>query len=93
MLLHHLQGLNLLSRSVLKPEASFRIMSNYFLLEQVTSLLQNPLSRRTRVPHYMSIFLLKPKHFLRHPVLSRFLYFAVGVDKLCSAVWTEIFCY
>jgi hypothetical protein len=31
-------------------EASLRIMSNSFLLEQITSLLQNPLSWRARVP-------------------------------------------
>jgi hypothetical protein len=45
---HHLQGLRLLARSVLKHEASLRIMGKPFLIEQVTSLLQNPLSWSTR---------------------------------------------
>jgi Mn2+/Fe2+ NRAMP family transporter len=41
--------INLLARSVLKLEAFLGIMSKVFiLLEQVTSLLQNPLSWRTR---------------------------------------------
>jgi hypothetical protein len=46
---HHLQGLSLSARSVVKHEASLRIMSNSFLLEQVISLLQNSLPWRTRV--------------------------------------------
>jgi hypothetical protein len=42
--------MNLLVFSVLKLEAFLRIMSKAFILrEQVTSLLQNPLSWRTRV--------------------------------------------
>jgi hypothetical protein len=39
----------LLACSVLKYGASLRIMSNFYLLKRVTSLLQNPLTWRTRV--------------------------------------------
>jgi hypothetical protein len=52
---HHLEVLSLLARSILKHQAispsiqSLRIMSNFFLLVQVTGLLKNRISWKTRI--------------------------------------------